>query len=60
MTTQIVCLLIGALLPCLWAGVTGRYRKRQFGNIGLYIVITFSILVQGLTIGKVIARTKAA
>lgn len=34
-TTQIVCLLIGALLPYFWAGVTGRYRKRQFGNIGL-------------------------
>ena len=35
MTTQIVCLLIGALLPYLWVGVTARYRKRQFGDIGL-------------------------
>ena len=34
MTTQIVCLLIGALLPYLWVGVAARYRKRQFGDIG--------------------------
>ena len=33
MTIQVACLLIGALLPYLWAGVTARYRKRQFGNI---------------------------
>ena len=35
MTIQIVCLLIGVVLPYLWVGVTGRYRKRQFGDIGL-------------------------
>lgn len=35
MTIQISCLLIGALLPYLWAGVTGHYRKKQFGDIGL-------------------------
>ena len=34
MTIQVVCLLIGALLPYLWAGITGRYRKQQFGDIG--------------------------
>ena len=36
MATQIVCLLIGFLLPYLWAGVTGRHRKRQFGSIDLH------------------------
>ncbi len=35
MTTQILCLLIGVLLPYIWAGVTGRYRKKQFGDFAL-------------------------
>lgn len=35
MTVQVVCLLIGALLPYLWFGVTVRYVKRDLGSIGI-------------------------
>ena len=35
MTIQIICLLIGAVLPYLWFGVSLRYTKVQLGSIGL-------------------------
>ena len=35
MTVQIVCLLIGALLPYVWSSVTARYNKRDLGDAGL-------------------------
>jgi len=35
MTTQLVCLLIGMLLPYIWAGASIPYRNRQFGKIEL-------------------------
>lgn len=35
MAIQVVCLLIGVLLPYLWVAVTARYRKQQFGDVGL-------------------------
>ena len=33
MTIQVVCLLIGAVLPYLWFGVSLRLTKRQLGAI---------------------------
>ena len=35
MIVQIICLLIGALLPYLWFGVSLRYTKVQLGSIHL-------------------------
>ena len=35
MTVQIICLLIGAVLPYLWFGVSLRYAKAQLGSIDL-------------------------
>ncbi len=35
MTIQLVCLLIGALLPYIWAGSTLPFRLRQFGDFDL-------------------------
>jgi uncharacterized MAPEG superfamily protein len=35
MTIQLVCLLIGTLLPYVWAGSSLPFRNRQFGNIDL-------------------------
>ncbi|MYF10479.1 MAG: MAPEG family protein [Gammaproteobacteria bacterium] len=35
MTLQIICLLIGAVLPYLWFGVSLRYTKLQLGSIDL-------------------------
>ena len=35
MTIQLVCLLIGALLPYMWAGSTFPFRLRQFGVFDL-------------------------
>ena len=35
MTIQIICLLIGAVLPYLWFGVSLRYTKLELGSIGL-------------------------
>ncbi len=33
MTIQIACLLIGAILPYIWAGLANFYRNKQFGSI---------------------------
>ncbi len=35
MTIQLVCLLIGALVPYVWAGSTLPFRNRQFCDIDL-------------------------
>ena len=35
MTIQVVCLLMGVLLPYLWVGVTAPFRRREFGSLGL-------------------------
>jgi uncharacterized MAPEG superfamily protein len=35
MTTQIVCLLIGMVLPYIWAFSSLPYRLRQFGSVDL-------------------------
>ena len=35
MTVQIVCLMIGALLPYLWFGVSLRYIKAELGSLDL-------------------------
>ena len=35
MITQIICLLIGAVLPYLWFGVSLRHTKAQLGSIDL-------------------------
>ncbi|MEM7220929.1 MAG: MAPEG family protein [Pseudomonadota bacterium] len=35
MTTILICLLIGVLLPYVVAGLTAPYRSRQFGKIEL-------------------------
>ncbi len=35
MTIQLVCLLIGTLLPYIWAGSTIPFRSRQFGDFDL-------------------------
>ena len=35
MTVQIICLLIGAVLPYLWFGVSLRYIKAELGSIDL-------------------------
>lgn len=35
MTTQLICLLIGMLLPYIWAGVSVPFRSRQFGKVEL-------------------------
>ena len=35
MTVQIICLLIGAVLPYLWFGVSLRYTKLEMGSIDL-------------------------
>ena len=35
MTVQIICLLIGAVLPYMWFGVSLRYTKVQLGSIDL-------------------------
>ena len=34
MSIQVVCLLIGALLPYLWVGVKARYDRRTLGSAG--------------------------
>ena len=33
MTVQLVCLLIGVLLPYVWAGASVPFRNRQFGGL---------------------------
>ena len=33
MTTQIICLLIGCLIPLIWSGAALPYRQRQLGRV---------------------------
>ena len=33
MTTQIVCLFIGCLIPLIWSGAALPYRQRQLGRV---------------------------
>tara|TARA_R110002073_G_scaffold4917_7_gene31044 strand:- start:5018 stop:5416 length:399 start_codon:yes stop_codon:yes gene_type:complete len=35
MTTQLICLLIGMVLPYIWAGASVPFRSRQFGKVEL-------------------------
>ena len=35
MTIPLACLLIGALLPYVWAGASVPFRNRQFGSLDL-------------------------
>lgn len=35
MTIQVVCLLIGGLLPYVWFGVAVRHSKRELGSVGI-------------------------
>ena len=35
MTTQLICLMIGVILPYVWAGVSVPFRNRQFGALDI-------------------------